>query len=64
MKDFKSQAIDTNGVMARVSELFRGHPNLILGFNAFLPPGCKIEVPEAQTSENYPIGSSSSNKVG
>jgi len=63
MKDFKSQAIDTNGVMARVSELFRGHPNLILGFNAFLPPGCKIEVPEAQTSENYPIGSSSSNKV-
>ncbi|EME28827.1 paired amphipathic helix protein Sin3a [Galdieria sulphuraria] len=61
MKDFKSQAIDTNGVMARVSELFRGHPNLILGFNAFLPPGCKIEVPEAQVTENYYV--SSSNKA-
>ncbi|GJQ13517.1 hypothetical protein GpartN1_g5308.t1 [Galdieria partita] len=62
MKDFKSQAIDTNGVMARVSELFRGHPNLILGFNAFLPPGCKIEVPEVQSGENY-YASSSNNKA-
>lgn len=27
----------------RVSTLFRGHPNLIQGFNTFLPPGYKIE---------------------
>jgi hypothetical protein len=44
MKEFKSQSIDTPGVIARVSSLFRGHPELIVGFNTFLPPGYKIEV--------------------
>ena len=43
MKDFKSQAIDTPGVIERVSGLFTGHPELIQGFNTFLPPGYKIE---------------------
>ena len=43
MKDFKSQAIDTPGVIDRVSTLFNGHPNLIQGFNTFLPPGYRIE---------------------
>ena len=43
MKDFKSQAIDTPGVINRVSELFTGHPELIQGFNTFLPPGYRIE---------------------
>ncbi|KAI1174309.1 hypothetical protein F4777DRAFT_589308 [Nemania sp. FL0916] len=44
MKDFKSQSIDTPGVIKRVSELFAGHPTLIQGFNTFLPPGYKIEM--------------------
>ena len=44
MKEFKSQSIDTPGVIARVSHLFRGHSKLIVGFNTFLPPGYKIEV--------------------
>ncbi|XP_040564343.1 paired amphipathic helix protein Sin3a isoform X2 [Lepeophtheirus salmonis] len=44
MKEFKSQSIDTPGVITRVSCLFRGHPELIVGFNTFLPPGYKIEV--------------------
>ena len=35
-------SIDTPAVIMRVSDLFRGHNNLILGFNAFLPPGYKI----------------------
>lgn len=35
--------IDTPGVINRVSELFAGHPNLIQGFNTFLPPGYRIE---------------------
>lgn len=39
-------SIDTPGVISRVRELFRGYPNLILGFNAFLPPGYKIELDE------------------
>ncbi|CAH6718933.1 transcriptional regulatory protein Sin3p [[Candida] jaroonii] len=43
MKDFKSQTIDTPGVIDRVSNLFKGHPNLIQGFNTFLPPGYRIE---------------------
>ncbi|OBZ85577.1 putative Xaa-Pro aminopeptidase P [Choanephora cucurbitarum] len=43
MKEFKSQAIDTPGVIERVSSLFRGHPALISGFNTFLPPGYRIE---------------------
>ncbi|KAJ3286991.1 Transcriptional regulatory protein sin3, partial [Borealophlyctis nickersoniae] len=50
MKDVKSQSIantpkrmDMRGVIDRVSTLFRGHPDLIMGFGAFLPPGYKIE---------------------
>eukprot|EP01102_Stenamoeba_stenopodia_P018355 TRINITY_DN6714_c0_g1_i2.p1 TRINITY_DN6714_c0_g1~~TRINITY_DN6714_c0_g1_i2.p1 ORF type:complete len:975 (+),score=235.58 TRINITY_DN6714_c0_g1_i2:41-2965(+) len=46
MKEFKTQSIDTPGVIARVSELFKGHRNLILGFNTFLPAGYKIEYEE------------------
>eukprot|EP00887_Chlorella_sp_A99_P007276 scaffold2.g7276.t1 len=37
MKQFKSQMIDTQGVIDKVKELFKGHPELILGFNTFLP---------------------------
>jgi histone deacetylase complex regulatory component SIN3 len=37
MKDFRSRAIDTPGVVERVSHLFNGHPSLIQGFNVFLP---------------------------
>ncbi|XP_060923907.1 paired amphipathic helix protein Sin3a-like [Limanda limanda] len=48
MKEFKSQSIDTPGVINRVSQLFKGHPDLIMGFNTFLPPGYKIEI---QTNE-------------
>eukprot|EP00727_Mastigamoeba_balamuthi_P014452 m51a1_g9631 putative paired amphipathic helix protein sin3b (1103) ;mRNA; f:1136195-1143385 len=40
------QTIDTPGVIERVKELFQGHPQLVLGFNTFLPLGYRIE-PEA-----------------
>jgi paired amphipathic helix protein Sin3a len=36
-------SIDTPGVIGRVSSLFTGHPELIQGFNTFLPPGYHIE---------------------
>ena len=39
-------SIDTQEVINRVSTLFHGHPDLIVGFNTFLPPGYKIEVSE------------------
>ncbi|XP_074287332.1 paired amphipathic helix protein Sin3-like 2 isoform X2 [Silene latifolia] len=42
MKDFKAQRIDTEGVIAQVKELFKGHNNLIYGFNTFLPKGFEI----------------------
>ncbi|KAI0302797.1 hypothetical protein B0F90DRAFT_1627282 [Multifurca ochricompacta] len=52
MKDFKSQVIDTPGVIQRVASLFHGHPSLIQGFNTFLPVGYRIEVgSDAQSSE-------------
>ncbi|KAM3721596.1 Paired amphipathic helix protein Sin3a [Dirofilaria immitis] len=44
MKDFKSQTIDTPGVIKRVSRLFHGRPNLIIAFNTFLPPGFDVSV--------------------
>lgn len=46
MKEFKSQSIDTLGVINRVSQLLHEHPDLVLGFNAFLPPGYRIEMPK------------------
>ncbi|KAK2998671.1 hypothetical protein RJ639_022795, partial [Escallonia herrerae] len=57
MKDFKAQRIDTTGVIARVKELFKGHNNLIFGFNTFLPKGYEItlvdeeEAPPKRTVE-------------
>lgn len=50
MKDFKSQAIDTPGVIERVSTLFRGYPILIQGFNTFLPQGYRIECSSNRTT--------------
>jgi histone deacetylase complex regulatory component SIN3 len=49
MKDFKNKTIDTPGVIRRVSTLFRGHTQLILQFNTFLPQGYKIS--EADLSD-------------
>ncbi|KAK7036539.1 hypothetical protein VNI00_011472 [Paramarasmius palmivorus] len=43
VKEFKSQQIDTPGVIKRVSHLFRGHPLLTQGFNTFLPAGYRIQ---------------------
>lgn len=37
---------DTTGVIARVKELFKGHNNLIFGFNTFLPKGYEITLDE------------------
>ncbi|XP_019161607.1 PREDICTED: paired amphipathic helix protein Sin3-like 2 isoform X2 [Ipomoea nil] len=48
MKDFKAQRIDTAGVIVRVKDLFKGHPNLILGFNTFLPKGYEITLTEEE----------------
>lgn len=46
--------IDTPGVISRVSNLFKGHPDLIVGFNTFLPPGYKIEVQANEINVHQP----------
>ncbi|ESW29526.1 hypothetical protein PHAVU_002G077800 [Phaseolus vulgaris] len=57
MKDFKAQRIDTAGVIARVKELFKGHRDLILGFNTFLPKGYEITLPseDEQPAPKKPV---------
>lgn len=52
MKEFKAQRIDTSGVIARVKDLFRGHRELILGFNTFLPKGYEIELARISDDED------------
>ena len=41
----------TPGVIKRVSELFKGHNNLILGFNTFLPADFKITLPMVEQQQ-------------
>ncbi|KAI6135502.1 hypothetical protein EV401DRAFT_2085142 [Pisolithus croceorrhizus] len=55
MKDFKSEVIDTPGVIERVSMLFHGSPPLIQGFNTFLPPGYRIEISSDPSDPNMII---------
>ena len=51
MREFKANAIDANGVIIRVVQLFRGHRDLILGFNAFLPRTHHIDPSIAESGE-------------
>ena len=52
MKDFKGGKIDTYGVINRVMKLFKGHRELILGFNTFLPKGYEITDDGIKTPPN------------
>ncbi|KAK8956962.1 Paired amphipathic helix protein Sin3-like 4 [Platanthera zijinensis] len=63
MKDFKSQRIDTSGVIMRVKELFKGHRGLILGFNTFLPSGYEIKLPEEKKPVEFEEAISFVNKI-
>lgn len=56
MKEFKSHTIDTHGVILRVTKLFRFHPDLIDGFNTFLPPGFEVHVSGDFTQIREPNG--------
>lgn len=55
MKDFKAQRINTAGVITRVKELFKGHRDLILGFNTFLPKGYEITLPIEEEPAKKPV---------
>lgn len=58
---FFFSSIDTPGVIRRVSQLFHEHPDLIVGFNAFLPLGYRIDIPK---NGKLNIQSPLSNQVG
>lgn len=64
MKEFKSQSIDTPGVIQRVSNLFKGYPELIVGFNTFLPPGYKIEVQRSDQGYAFQVSVSMPSPTG
>ena len=44
MKTFHKGSLDMPGMIARITTLFHGHPELLAGFNNFLPSGHRIEV--------------------
>ncbi len=50
-------------MIARVSELFKGHRSLIIGFNTFLPPGYKIDAPDDEVIVTTPVIPSNNNSV-
>ncbi|KAG2269241.1 hypothetical protein Bca52824_063796 [Brassica carinata] len=42
MNNFNAGRIDRNGCIEEVKELFKGHRDLISGFNVFLPGSLEI----------------------
>eukprot|EP00878_Enallax_costatus_P007439 GHUV01007791.1.p1 GENE.GHUV01007791.1~~GHUV01007791.1.p1 ORF type:complete len:1062 (+),score=409.26 GHUV01007791.1:105-3290(+) len=62
MKEFKAQRIDTAGVIMRVKELFRGHKELVLGFNTFLPKGYEIQLADVADMDDEPPAQQMVNK--
>jgi paired amphipathic helix protein Sin3a len=51
MKEFREQSVTTDDVINRVKLLFKGHPDLLSGFNLFLPPAYRIRV-DAESPPN------------
>ena len=64
MKEFKAQTIDTHGVTIKVKQLFKGHPELVMGFNMFLPAGYKMEAPAPGPATTAPKTSGQRSKAG
>ncbi|KAJ3694344.1 hypothetical protein LUZ60_009824 [Juncus effusus] len=62
MKAFKSETYSTEEVVRRVKELFRWYPDLILGFNQFLPPNFKITLPK-ESAVDFPQAMSYVTKI-
>ena len=48
---YELNRIDTEGVIKRVKKIFKGHRDLILGFNQFLPRGHEIRVEDIEREE-------------
>nr|TKW08259.1 hypothetical protein SEVIR_6G017800v2 [Setaria viridis] len=48
MRGFRLGRFGVDGVVSRLQVLFRGHPELIRGFNPFLPPGYELRDDDRQ----------------
>ena len=62
MADMKKQKEATPSIVARIRVIFKGHPELFGGFNAFLPKGKRIDfsvTPEAATPASTTTSKSS-----
>ena len=44
MLDLENDKVDIHTVASKVVMLFRGHDDLIMSFNEYLPQGCRIEL--------------------
>jgi len=60
MHAFKEQRIDITGLVTQVYYLFEGYPNLLIGFNTFLPIGQAPWKPTGLPAANNSISSSTS----
>lgn len=47
--------VDTNGVITRIKDLFKGYDDLLLGFNTFLPKGYKITLQPEDEKPKKPV---------
>ncbi|XP_044019250.1 paired amphipathic helix protein Sin3a-like [Aphidius gifuensis] len=55
LKELRSQSISTSSVITKVSNLFKDHPEFIVGFNTCLPPGYKIEVQADEQDHTHQV---------
>ncbi|GAU51252.1 hypothetical protein TSUD_412450 [Trifolium subterraneum] len=57
MRDFTTRRIDMVGLKSRVKELFKGHNQLLMKFNAFLPNEAEVEDEDEDevSSQRQPI---------
>lgn len=58
MHAFKEQRIDIAGLVTQVYHLFEGYPNLLIGFNTFLPIGHAPWKPAGPPAANNDAGTS------
>jgi hypothetical protein len=51
LTQFRLQEVDKPVLIAKITKLFRGYNNLILGFNVFVPDGYKITLSDLERQE-------------
>ncbi|KAI9196057.1 hypothetical protein LWI28_020662 [Acer negundo] len=55
LRDFKARRVDLESLGIQIKNLFEGYPDLILGFNMFLPDGYKISLDDDEDGDDDEI---------